>query len=303
MTRGGEGTASADRIELRGVRARGRHGVLAHERTDGQDFVVDVVLEVDLAPAGRSDDLAATVSYADVAADVVARVEGAPVDLVETLAAGVAEDALARPLVEAVEVTVHKPQAPVGVPFEDVAVRIRRERRMPVVLALGSNLGDAAGTLTRAVADLARLRGSRLEAVSPLLHSDPVGGPDQPPYRNAVALATTRLTPDGLLAALHDVEARHGRVRDVRWGPRTLDLDLVQYGDPAAGTDVTRDDATLTLPHPRAAERAFVLVPWLEVDPDATLRTPTGPVRVADLPATHERRGVRPAPEEWNPAW
>ena len=84
----------------------------------------------------------------------------------------------------------------------------------------------------------------------------------------------------------------------MRWGARTLDLDLVQYGDPAAGTDVTADLPRLTLPHPRAHERAFVLVPWLEADPDATLRHAGRAVRVADLVAALDTSGVRPHPTD-----
>src|SRR5690606_32556738 len=101
--------------------------------------------------------------------------------------------------------------------------------------------------------------------LSGLYGSAPVGGPAQPDYVNAVAVARTRLAPASLLAALHRVEHAFGRTREVRWGARTLDLDLVQYGDPSAGTDVTSDEELLTLPHPRARERAFVLVPWLDV--------------------------------------
>ena len=114
-----------------------------------------MLLDVDLSRAAGTDDLAHTVSYAEVAADVVALVEGASLDLIETLAARIADTVLARPLVEAVEVTVHKPQAPVGVPFGDVAVTVRRERCAPVVVALGANLGDVVGTLASAVRHLA----------------------------------------------------------------------------------------------------------------------------------------------------
>ncbi|RJK96031.1 dihydroneopterin aldolase [Vallicoccus soli] len=117
-----------DRIALRGVRARGRHGVLAHEREGGQWFVVDVVLELDTAPAAATDDLALTADYGAVARAVVGLVEGEPVALVETLAERVAALCLAQGPVQAVEVTVHKPQAPVDVPFEDVAVTVRRTR-------------------------------------------------------------------------------------------------------------------------------------------------------------------------------
>ncbi len=221
-----------DRITITGVAARGFHGVFDHERRDGQDFVVDVVLEVDLRRAGRSDDLADTVSYADVAAAVVARIEGEPRDLIERLAADIASDALVDARVESVEVTVHKPQAPVGVPFDDVSVTVRRRRPVvPVVIALGANLGDRADALVRAVRGLRRA-GLRDVVVSPAFETEPVGGPDQPAYLNAVVLARTRLAPARLLGRLHRIEDRHGRTREVRWGPRTLDLDLVQYGTP-----------------------------------------------------------------------
>jgi len=216
----------SDRISLLGVRARGYHGVLAGEKRDGQDFVVDVVLHLDLRPAGTSDDLTATVNYAEVGAEVVRRIEGPSLDLIEALAEQIAGDALERPGVRAVEVTVHKPSAPVGVPFGDVAVTITRRREVPVVIALGANLGDAPRTLQTALDDL----GDALHDVrrAPFVGTDPVGGPDQPRYVNTVAVATTSLTPEELLARLHAVEARHGRVREVRWGARSLDLDLVQ---------------------------------------------------------------------------
>lgn len=104
--------------------------------------------------------------------------------------------------------------------------------------------------------------------------------PDAPGYLNAVAILTTRLAPTILLGYLHGIEERHGRVRRERWGDRTLDLDLIAYGD------VTSDTESLTLPHPRAAERDFVLEPWLSLDPDAVL---PGAGRVADLLAQLRR--------------
>ncbi len=275
------GEVVGDRICLTGVRAKGFHGVLADEKRDGQEFVVDVVLHLDLAPAGTSDDLALTINYAEVGADVVARIEGPSLDLIESLAEQIAGDALARHGVHTVEVTVHKPSAPVGVPFEDVAVTLERRRSVPVVIALGANLGDAAARLDAALDDLA----GDLDHVrrAPFVTTDPVGGPDQPRYTNSVVLATTALSPEALLARLHAVEARHGRVREVRWGARTLDLDLIQYGDPTSGSDVVSDDPRLTLPHPRAHERGFVLAPWARIDPTARLRVDGEAVDVADL--------------------
>jgi 7,8-dihydroneopterin aldolase/epimerase/oxygenase len=121
----------ADVVAVRGLRATGRHGWYEHERVDGQLFVVDVELRLDTRAAAASDDLAETVDYGTLAADVVALVEGEPVRLVETLAQRVAERCLADPRVRAARVTVHKPQAPVAVPFDDVTVTVVRQQGRP----------------------------------------------------------------------------------------------------------------------------------------------------------------------------
>jgi dihydroneopterin aldolase len=117
-----------DRVALRGLRGFGRHGVLPAERSLGQWFVVDVELGLDTRLAAAGDDLGETVDYSAVAADVVALIEGEPVNLIETLAQRIAESCLARPGVMQVEITVHKPGAPVSVPFDDVSVTITRSR-------------------------------------------------------------------------------------------------------------------------------------------------------------------------------
>ena len=288
-----------DRIVLQGVSARGNHGVLDVEKRDGQTFVVDVTMVIDLEPAGRTDALAATVNYADVAADVVARITGPSFDLIERLAEVIADDVLRHDLVDRVEVVVHKPEAPVGQPFTDVQVRIERTNAAHVVIALGTNLGDRGQTLVDAVASLTALPGLTVTAVSDIVATDPVGGPEQPEYLNAVVVARSLLHPHDLLAELHRIEADHGRTREIRWGARTLDLDLVQYGQPGGHREVVDDDPELTLPHPRAHERAFVLVPWNDADPRATLRIAPGADgirRVADLLADLDRSGVRPGP-------
>jgi dihydroneopterin aldolase/2-amino-4-hydroxy-6-hydroxymethyldihydropteridine diphosphokinase len=300
-----------DRIVLKGISARGFHGVLDVEKVDGQDFVVDVKLEVDLRRAGRSDLLAHTVNYAEVAADIVELITGPSLDLIESLADQIATAALRRPLVQAVEVTVHKPQAPVGVPFGDVQVVVGRRRDEPVVIALGANLGSVQATLEAAVRQLAHVDGLRVTAVSDLFETDPVGGPEQPAYLNAVVLGRTRLAAHALLTELHGIEADHGRVRETRWGARTLDLDLIQYGDPDLGSDLVSSDPELMLPHPRAHERAFVLAPWAAVDAQAVLRVDEALIPVSELLEraedtdghdAPEPAAVRPGPE-WSPSW
>ena len=290
---------SGDRISLRGVRATGYHGVFEHERRDGQEFVVDVDLTLDLARAGTTDDLADTYDYGALATAVVARIEGEPYDLIERLASVVADDVLRDLRVDDVRVTVHKPQAPVPVPFEDVAVTVTRGRPpVPVVVAVGANLPRDDVVPRETVAEVTEgigLFGPLADArVSALFETDPVGGPpDQPVYVNAVVVGTTRLSPRELLATLHETEASFDRTREVRWGARTLDLDLVQYGDPATGADVRSADPSLTLPHPRAHERSFVLVPWADVDPGAVLRVGDDVVSVEALAEQVGTAGVR----------
>ncbi len=117
---------AADHIALKGLRVRGFHGVLPSERVTGQDFVVDVCLEVDVRDAAASDDLADTVDYSALAEDLAAVIEGEPVDLLETLATRLAAACLALDGVRTVELTVHKPQAPVGLAFQDVSVTVVR---------------------------------------------------------------------------------------------------------------------------------------------------------------------------------
>ena len=153
------------------------------------------------------------------------------------------------------------------------------------VVALGANLGDRAETIAAAIAELGALPlvdGVRASAPVESVALTPEGpDADAPRYLNAVALVTTRLAPSVLLGYLHAIEERHGRERDGRrWADRTLDLDLITYGD------LHSDDPRLTLPHPRAAERDFVLVPWLAVDPAAEL---PGRGRVDDLLAELRR--------------
>ncbi len=119
---------AGDTIRLVGVRGYGHHGVFEHERRDGQEFVVDVVCRIDLAAAAATDDLARTVDYGELAGELTAGIQDAPVDLIETLAERMAGLCLAHPGVSAVEVTVHKPQAPMPVPVADVSVTILRKR-------------------------------------------------------------------------------------------------------------------------------------------------------------------------------
>ena len=146
------------------------------------------------------------------------------------------------------------------------------------VLSLGANLGDRAGALRAA---LTALKDDGLIARSTLYETPPWGPVEQPPYLNAVAVVRGPRDAAGWLTRAHELEQAAGRTRDVRFGPRTLDVDVITVTDDD-GTQVRSDDPALTLPHPRAPERAFVLVPWLTLEPTAVL---PGHGSVADLVA------------------
>jgi 2-amino-4-hydroxy-6-hydroxymethyldihydropteridine diphosphokinase len=132
---------------------------------------------------------------------------------------------------------------------------------MKAVIALGSNLGNRELNIDSAIAELAKI--IEITHLSTNHETDPVGGPEQPKYLNAIAIAEAELEPEELLTAMLDIENKLGRKREVHWGPRTLDLDLITFGDEVI------DSEFLVLPHPRAHERRFVLEPWLEIEPDA----------------------------------
>ncbi|MFD9390222.1 2-amino-4-hydroxy-6-hydroxymethyldihydropteridine diphosphokinase [Streptomyces sp. NPDC060000] len=153
------------------------------------------------------------------------------------------------------------------------------------VISLGSNLGNRLETLQGAIDALEDTPGVRIKAVSPVYETEPWGVEpgSQPSYFNAVVLLKTTLPPSSLLERAHAVEEAFHRVRDERWGARTLDVDIVAYAD------VVDDDPHLTLPHPRAHERAFVLAPWHDVEPEAQL---PGRGTVAGLLDTVTREGI-----------
>ncbi len=143
---------------------------------------------------------------------------------------------------------------------------------MKAVISLGANIGDPKANLELAIGLLREA--TEVIAVSTYLQTKPVGGPEQPDYLNAVAIVESELPAKDLLAVLHGIETAMGRTREIHWGPRVIDLDLIQYDG------LLVNDEKLTLPHPRAHERRFVLAPWFEIEPEAVLLTHG---RISDL--------------------
>ncbi|WP_231445810.1 2-amino-4-hydroxy-6-hydroxymethyldihydropteridine diphosphokinase [Brevibacterium zhoupengii] len=286
-----------DRIELRGLTVRGNHGVFDFEKREGQDFIIDVTLHTSVSRAAASDDIADTIHYGELAEDVAHIVEDNTFDLIETLGARIADHCLT--LAEHVEVVVHKPGAPIERSFNDVSVTVNRSRHDAGVGAappggvtgetalgeheayfnLGANLGDAADTLDQAAAALDRHPKITVQRRSSLYRTAPWGGVEQNDFLNLGLIVTTSLPAVELLAVGQGIEVACGRTRDLRWGPRTLDIDLIRYV--THDGELVVDTETLTLPHPRAHERAFVLAPWAELDENVEILTPTGPQSIA----------------------
>lgn len=262
-----------DRIELRGLRVLGTHGVLPEERERAQPFEVDVDVVADLRKAGASDDLSDTVDYGAICDAVVAVLAGPHAQLLEHLADRVAGTvlAVAGSRARAVTATVRKLRPPVPVELASSAVTVTRRRTARpapppagepglrrAFLALGSNLGDRWAILRRAAEEL-----PDVVASSSVYETVPVGGPGgQGPYLNAVVELHTSRSARQLLEEAQAAERRAGRVRNERWGPRTLDVDVLWVDGEA------HEEADLEVPHPRMWERAFVLVPLADVAPD-----------------------------------
>lgn len=265
-----------DHVYINGLRVMVLIGVLPHEREAPQPIQIDVDVEVDLSKAGQSDDLHDTVNYGAMCDAIAALARESSDLLLERLAQRVAECALGFGGVEAAHVTITKLHPPIEEELTSTAVRITRQRSEPsitnhashkhtAVIALGSNLGDRVGHLKFAIHRLSQLGAIRGE--SPVYETDPIGGPDnQGAYLNMVVTLETDLDPYALLRHLNAIEADALRERVERWGPRTLDLDIIFYDD------ISIKDEYLTVPHPRWIDRRFVLAPLADIAPE---RCPT----------------------------
>lgn len=300
-------------IHLRGLRAYGHHGVFDFEKTDGQEFSVDVRLSGDFSRAASTDRLEDTVDYgavADLAASIVSTER---YDLIEALAARIA-DAIAGTIAIPcrVEVTVHKPSAPIAHDFTDVTVRAEAvssgmacedaqgsgtssDQPITAVLSLGANQDNPRGQLEDALRAIDRLPRVRVVQTSGFYSTAPVGGVEQDDFVNCAAVIEADCSPRELLASLQGIEVAQGRVREVRWGPRTLDIDIVRLAESGRDIDspeaqILSADPVLTLPHPRAHERAFVLVPWAEMRPEAKIS-----VKREDIPVSAAGERVQTA--------
>lgn len=251
-----------DKITIKNLEIFANHGVFPEENVLGQKFVVSAVLYTDIREAGKSDDLTKSIHYGEVSHQIKSYVENHTFQLLERVAEGLARELLLSvPRLEGIKLEIKKPWAPVGLPLETVSVEIERWKHRAYI-ALGSNMGDKGGYLRQAVESLNQTEGCRVEQVSDFIVTSPYGGVEQDDFLNGVLKMETILTPLELLDRLHEIEKEANRERIVRWGPRTLDLDILLYDDLILETE------DLILPHMDMENREFVLKPLSEIAPN-----------------------------------
>lgn len=262
-------------ITVKGLKVTACHGVLPEEKINPQPFVFDIDMDCDTTAAAKSDDVNLTVNYAAVCELVASFCKENCFNLIEKLAYGAAyKIAETFPLVKAVEVTVHKPEAPVGLPFDDISVTARVERNT-VILSLGSSEGDKKAALDGAIRALNALDGIKVLKVSDYIETEPYGGAAKNKFLNCALTAECLISPRELLDNIHLIESSFGRVRDTRWGDRTLDIDIVFFGNKIIAEE------GLCVPHPDYKNRAFVLTPLKQIVPGFVC--PLFHKRIADI--------------------
>lgn len=248
-------------IKIRGLEVSACHGVLDFEKVNTQQFVFDLDLEVDFLCALNSDELSATVNYAEVCNLVEKTAKENTYNLIETLALECAFKILESfEKVQKVKLTCNKPQAPLPQKFASVGVEVELER-VKAYLSLGASLGDREEYLNKAISLLNATRGIKVEKVSEFLETEPYGGVAKNKFLNCAVQIETFLPPHGLLEEIHRIENSCGRVRKKRWDDRTLDIDIIFYGDREI------NDENLTIPHPDYKNRDFVLTPLKSIAP------------------------------------
>lgn len=251
-----------DEIRIDNLEVYAYHGVYPEENEQGQEFYVNVVLYADTRQAGLKDDLELSTNYGEVCHFISEWMQKHTCKLIEAVAERLAKEILLQfPLVKEIEIEIRKPEAPVGLPFESVSVRIRRGWHK-VYLSVGSNMGDKENYIRQGIEALRKHSDIEVEKVSELLVTKPYGGVEQDDFVNGALEIRTLLSPNELLQVLHEIEAKANRERLVHWGPRTLDLDIIFYDK------LVYEDDDLIIPHIDMQYRYFVLKPLSEIAPN-----------------------------------
>lgn len=252
-----------DKIIISRLNVFCNHGVFEEEKINGQNFYVSAEIGIDALKPGKSDELSDSVNYAEVCTMITDWMKSNTCNLIETVAHNLAIMILEySELVKSVKIRIDKPEAPIGLPFDTVAVEIERSWHTAYI-ATGSNMGDSMSIIQNAVVELNETPGIIVVDESPLVYTEPYGGVKQDDFLNGCVCIKTRLTPQELLDELHRIESNAGRTREIHWGPRTLDLDIIFYDE------IVMHTKDLTIPHVDMANRLFVLEPMMNLAPYA----------------------------------
>lgn len=251
-----------DKIKIEELEVYAHHGVYPEEQEMGQLFYVNATLYGDTYGAGIKDALELSTDYGRVCHFIAEWMQIHTCKLLETVAERLAGAILCEfPLIEEVELEIRKPQAPVGLPFGSVSVQICRGWHR-VYLSVGSNMGDREAFIRNALDILNSKSHTKICKISDFINTKPYGGVEQEDFLNGAVELKTLLSPKNLLALLHELEQAAGRERTLRWGPRTLDLDILFYDK------LVYEDEELLIPHIDLQNRYFVLKPLSEIAPN-----------------------------------
>ncbi len=251
-----------DTVHIKKLCIHARHGVFQEEKTLGQRFYLNIALFLSTRKAAITGDLSASVHYGELAHQIQDVFTKESFDLIETAAEKVATYILTRyPIVEKVQVEIEKPWAPVGLPLETVSVFIERSWHR-VFIGYGSNMGNRQALIDRALQIIDADEDIQTVSRSTTIETPPWGFEEQAPFLNGVVEIKTLKTPLELLDFLQAIEKQLHRERKIKWGPRTIDLDILFYDE------MILDSPRLNLPHPYIAERLFVLEPLAEIAPN-----------------------------------
>ncbi len=248
-------------IEITNLKVYAYHGVFQEEQEKGQDFYISAKLFLDTSEAARNDDLTKSVNYGEVCHFLTQKMTEKNFQLIESVADYLTTELLlAFPLLEKVSLTLFKPHAPIGLPFENVSIQTERSWHK-VYLSIGSNIGDRKNHLDTAIETLKKSPRYQIKKISDYIETEPYGYTEQDIFLNGAVYLRTIDTPIEVLDTLHAIENSAKRERTIHWGPRTLDLDILLYDD------LITDDEHLVIPHPDMHNRAFVLTPLAQIAP------------------------------------